>query len=254
MSAPLLNEQDQIESNIIDGKSRRSFLWKSLATTALAVPGAIALASKAARAAKPKPVPAPPTLPNLYPAWNARNFSELRDDEITHVQIINALLNDPGNHIVPAGNRPLPNFRNLVQPNQIAFAETAAAIENTGVGVYLGILQAVRPTNQGGEYFETAGEIATIEGRHTGYLNTVLDQFVVPGREAIDNTIDQGTALERIAPFIQDLNGGPDIMTFNPTPTGGEDNDFIILDFLLVLEMLEMQFYKLNVAKFFPGF
>src|SRR5262249_17094128 len=174
--------------------------------------------------------------------------------EIAHVKIINALLHDPGNDVVPAGNRPLPNFRNLVQPNQTAFAETAAAIENTGVGVYLGILQAVRPTNQGGEYFEPPGEIATIEGRHTGYLNTLLNEFVVPGRVPIDSTIDQGTALERIAPFVHDLNGGPDIKTFSPTPTAGEDNDFIILDFLLVLEMLEMQFYRLNVAKFFPGF
>jgi hypothetical protein len=248
MSESPKDERDRMESTTVDGASRRSFLWKSLVTTALAAPGAAVLGSKAAQAAKA------PTLPNLFPEWNARNFAELRDDEIAHVRIINSLLNDPDNNVVPPGNRPLPNFVNLLQPSAVAFAETAAAIENTGVGVYLGILQAVRPTNQGGEYFETAGEIATIEGRHTGYLNTLLDQDVVPGRVPIDSTIDQGTALERIAPFIGNLNGGPPIMNFNPTPTPGETNDFIILDFLVVLEMLEMQFYRMNVAKFFPGF
>lgn len=250
MNERLQDEQERMEGTAPGDKSRRSFLGKWLATSVLAVPAATGLA-KSARAAQPRRMP---TLPSLFPGWNARNFAELRDDEIAHVRIINALLRDEANDIVPAGNRPLPNFRNLVQPNAVAFAETAAAIENTGVGVYLGILQAVRPTNQGGEYFETAGEIATIEGRHTGYLNTLLNQSVVPGRVPIDSTIDQETALERIAPFIHDLNGGPDIKPFSPTPTTGEDNDFLILDFLLVLEMLEMQFYRINVARFFPHF
>jgi hypothetical protein len=233
--------------------SRRSFLVRSAATAAVAVPGLILAAPQAVQAARPLPRPRPVPLPSLFPGWNKRNFEELRDDEIAHVAIINGLLDDPDNNIVPRGNRPVPNFMNLVQPTALAFAQTAAAIENTGVGVYLGILQAVRPTNQGGEYFETAGEIATIEGRHTGYLNTLLNMFVVPGRVPIDSTIDQGTALQRIAPFIRDLNGGPPIQTFAPTPQTGEDNDFKILDFLVVLEMLEVQFYTLNVARFFGG-
>ena len=226
--------------------SRRCFLRRTATGAAIAVPGLLVATASRARAAGHPPT----SLPNLYPGWNARNFAELRDDEIIHVEVIRALLNDPGNNVVPR-NRPVPNFRNLVQPNPLAFAETAAAIENTGVGAYLGILQAVRPTSQGGEYFETAGEIATIEGRHTGFLNTLLNMSITPGREAVDSTIDQGTTLNRIAPFIRDLNGGPDILPFQPTPAQGEDNDFKILDFLLVLELLEAQFYTLNVAKFF---
>ena len=249
------DSRDLPPSAVEGGDSRRSFLFRSATAAAVAVPGLILAAPSAGQAAgfrRPKPRPVPqPQLPHLYPGWNMRNFEELRDDEIAHVQIINDLLKDPDNDVVPQGNRPVPNFVNLVQPNAVAFAQTAAAIENTGVGVYLGILQAVRPTSQGGEYFETAGEIATIEGRHTGFLNTLLNMFIVPGRQAVDSTIDQNTALSRISPFIVDLNGGPDIQTFAPTPQAGEDNDFKILDFLLVLEMLEAQFYTLNVRKFF---
>jgi hypothetical protein len=204
----------------------------------------ILAAVSAASAATPRFV-----LPNLFPGWNARNFTELRADEIAHVEIIQSVLYDPDNNVVPT-NRPFPNFRILEQPNQVASAQTAAAIENTGVGAYLGILPAVRPTNQGGEYFETAGEIATIEGRHTGYLNTLLNENVVPGRVPLDNTIDESTALKRIAPFIVDFNGAPPPQTFQPTPVE-EANEFKILDFLLVLEMLEARFYMINVAKFF---
>ena len=198
-----------------------------------------------ARAAAPQGV-----LPNLYPGWNDRNFRELFADEVAHGEIIQSLLNDPDNDVVPKF-RPFPNFKNLLQPTMLAFAQTAAAIENTGVGVYIGILQAVLPPSQGGEYFETAAAIATIEGRHTGYLNTLLNMAVVPGGVPVDAPIDQNTAMSRIAPFIQDLNGGPPILPFSPTPTGDEDNDFKILDFLLVLEMLESVFYWQNVTRFF---
>ena len=223
--------------------SRRSFLRTSMAGAALAGAGAVLATPSEAEAA-------PGVLPNLYPGWNSRNFHELFADEIAHSQIIQSLLNDPDNTVVPKF-RPFPNFKNLLQPTQLAFAQTAAAIENTGVGVYIGVLQAVRTPSMGGEYFETAAAIATIEGRHTGYLNTLLNMSVVPGGVPVDAPIDQNTALSRIAPFIQDFNGGPPILPFSPTPTGDEANDFKILDFLLVLEMLESVFYWQNVVRFF---
>ena len=226
------------------GDSRRSFLRTSMAGAALAGAGAVLASPSEGEAAM-----AAGSLPSLYPGWNIRNFLELRDDENAHVEIIANLLNDPDNNVVPKF-RPFPNFKNLTQPTPLAFAQTAAAIENTGVGVYLGVLQAVRTPQMGGEYFETAAEITTIEARHTGYLNTLLNVPVVPNRVAVDATIDQNTALSRIAPFIQDFNGGPPIQMFSPTPTGSEDNDFKILDFLLVLEMLESVFYYQNVVKF----
>lgn len=229
---------------VADG-SRRSFLRTSMAGAALAGAGAVLAAPSEAGAATAAGV-----LPNLFAGWTSRNFKELFTDEIAHSQIIQALLNDPDNNVVPKF-RPFPHFKNLLQPTQLAFAQTAAAIENTGVGVYIGVLQAVRPTSQGGEYFETAASIATIEGRHTGFLNTLLNMAVVPGGVPVDAPIDQNTAMSRVAPFIQDLNGGPPILPFSPTPNGSEDNDFKILDFLLVLEMLETVFYWQNIVHFF---
>src|SRR4051812_20530000 len=86
--------------------SRRSFLVRSAATAAVAVPGLILAAPQAVQAARPLPRPRPVPLPSLFPGWNQRNFAELRDDEIAHVQIINSLLNDEGNTVVPRGNRP----------------------------------------------------------------------------------------------------------------------------------------------------
>ena len=228
--------------SVADG-SRRSFLRTSMAGAAWPGPG---------------PSWRPPRRPRRprascrtsTPAGTCRNFQELFADENAHVVIIQSLLNDPDNNVVPRF-RPFPNFKNLLQPTQLAFAQTAAAIENTGVGVYIGVLQAVRTPAQGGEYFETAAAIATIEGRHTGFLNTLLNMSVVPGGVPVDAPIDQNTAMARIAPFIQDLNGGPPILPFSPTPTGSEDNDFKILDFLIVLEMLESVFYWQNVVRFF---
>ena len=78
MSEPLQGEQDRMEGTSLGDKSRRSFLWKSLATTALAVPGSIGLASKAARAAKPKPKPVPMPMPTLPQPLSRLECPELR--------------------------------------------------------------------------------------------------------------------------------------------------------------------------------
>src|SRR3954467_8959121 len=108
--------------SVADG-SRRSFLRNSMAGAALAGAGAVLATPSEADAATG-------VLPNLYPGWNRRNFQELFADENAHVVIIQSLLNDADNNVVPRF-RPFPNFKNLLQPTQLAFAQTAAAIENT---------------------------------------------------------------------------------------------------------------------------
>jgi len=260
--------------------SRRSFLMRS-ATTA-AIPGLVLATSSAVHAAgkgktpaapKPKPTPSPTPvgrLPDLYPGWLRNNFRELMNDEAQHVQLIrdklnmdpdNPFLNDPRytfveNGVKFVGVRPVPHFANLLQPTLAAFASTAAAIENTGVGVYLDIIEALTPDALGGEYFETATEVATIEARHTGFLNTVLNMAVVPGGVSIDSTVDQQTALGRIAGFIP---GGadnalhPPVMSYSRFNPGAPSkaNDFFVLDYLLLLEYLEAMFYRLNFTAFF---
>ena len=56
--------------------------------------------------------------------------------------------------------------------------------------------------------------------------------------------------MQLISPFIQDLNGGPPA-AFSLTPSAA--NDIAILNFVLVIEHLENEFYNLNVPRFFPG-
>ena len=73
--------------------SRRWFLRKSVAGAAIAGAGML-LGSRKAHAAGS-------ALPNLFPDWNMNNFQEILADETAHVEIIQALLPDPDNHLVP---------------------------------------------------------------------------------------------------------------------------------------------------------
>ena len=217
--------------------ARRSFLCSAAKGAALAVPGML-LASSSARAAGTK-------LPELRPGQNMAIFQEILADETAHVEILQTLLIDPDNHL-PA--RPVPHFHKLAQPTPLAFAGAAAVFENTGTGTYGGALFAIQQTQ---EYFPVATGITTVEARHAGYLNALLNEPLVPDFAPVDTSIPQSVALSRIDPFIKDLNGGT-VPSFDPN-TPSDANNFAILDFLLLLELVETAFYQVNVAKFFGG-
>ncbi|MBN9058976.1 MAG: ferritin-like domain-containing protein, partial [Rhizobiales bacterium] len=122
----------------------------------------------------------------------------------------------------------------------------AAAFENTGAGVYAGALFAIQQTE---EYFPVAAGLTTVEARHAGFLNALLNQPLVPDFFPVDTSIPQSIALSHIDPFIHDLNGGT-VPSFDPA-VASDPNNFRIIDFLLLLEMVETAFYQVNVAKFF---
>jgi hypothetical protein len=224
------------DPNAIRDPARRSFLRTVAKGAALAVPGML-LASSPARAGKSS------KLPQLHPGENMAIFEEILADETAHVRILQSLLNDPDNHLP---SRPVPNFRNLVQPNVLAFVEAAATFENTGTGTYGGALFAIQQTQ---EYFPVATGITTVEARHAGYLNALLNEPLVPEFAPVDTSIPQSVALARVDPFIEDLNGGM-VPSFDPNKPS-DANNFAILDFLLLLEMVETAFYQANVPKFF---
>jgi hypothetical protein len=220
--------------------SRRTFLRRSLATGVVVAP-ALALRTTPARAA------GHPRIPSLFPGQTERYFAEIRSDEDAHVEILQALLNDPDNPLTPA-IRPAPTLRNLEQPNFMAFVAAAAAFENTGSGGYAGALFATQQTL---EYFPTAAGITTVEARHAAFLNTLLNEpSLVPSFAPVESPIDQSVILSRVDPFIAQLNAP--VPSFNPTMSS-DANNFAILDFLLLLEYIESAFYDLNVKKFFPG-
>ena len=115
-------------------------------------------------------------------------FQEILDDESAHVEILQTLLEDDANTLP---KRPMPKLRHLLQPNVFAFVQAAAAFENTGTGVYQGALIAVQQTQ---EYFPVAAGLTTVEARHAGFLNALLDGPLVPDFFPVDTPIPQSVA------------------------------------------------------------
>jgi hypothetical protein len=222
--------------------SRRSFLLRSAATAA--VPGVVMAMSRGARADKPakgKMV----ALPNLYPGQNLNTFFEILQDEEDHIVQLTRLADNP---------RPMPTFQNLLARTPFEFVQMAAMIENGGVGSYLQGLNAI---SEGGhhDYFLTAAGITAVEAQHTGFLNTLLNQAIAPS--AMTNRDQPGVATPippqdiraALSPFIFSMNGGP---AFDYNIAQVDDaNDQMIINFVLVLEYLEVEFYRLNIEQFF---
>lgn len=211
------------------GDARRTFLKTVL--TAAAAPVALAAMSPSSRAQSPN------FLPTLYRGWNAKNFTDIQSDENAHVEFLLGALGGAA--------RPKPNFMNLEQANVLAFAQVSEALENTGVGAYLGAL----PYLAGTPYLVPAAKIALIEARHAGYLNTLLNQPITLNakgvKEAFESPLTPQEVVELASPFIQDLNGGPPLI-----PPDFETNPIAILNFAMALEFLESEFYNINVPKF----
>ncbi|HWE35584.1 MAG TPA: ferritin-like domain-containing protein [Isosphaeraceae bacterium] len=216
--------------------SRRAFFRRS-ATTAAAVPAMVLASSAASQAGG-----GGNGLTGATRAQLQSLFTEILDDELAHVEILQALLMDPDNTIPP---RQVPTFRNLEQPTLLDFVRGAAIFENTGSGAYGGALFAIQQTD---EYFPLATGITTVEARHAGWINAILDQPLVPDFFPSEGAIPQSTALSHIDPFIAAINGS--VPSFDPVHAS-DANNFAILDFLLLLEFVESNYYAVNVRKFF---
>lgn len=216
---------------------RRSFLRRA-ATAAAAAPALMLASTKRSEASTHQAV-----IPSLYPGWNARNFHEIRADEDAHVPfLINAITSLGG---VP---RPKPTFQGLHFTNAISFAFASLTFENTGVGAY----QAAAPLLSSRTVLAAAASIAFVEALHSGYLNTLLNTPVVPGGSSFSQPLPIPVIVARASPFIASLNGGPDPSTEIST-TPSPQNDIAILNFALLLEFLEREFYDINVPYFFGG-
>ncbi len=213
--------------------TRRTFLQRTAVATA--VPAALLVAGQANEAhARGRG-----SFPELYPGGNSRNFHEIQADEIAHV---NALLSALGTNA-----RPEPTFTNLEQPDLNHFISLSYAFENTGVGAYLGAAPAIFDKG----ILASAASIALIEAYHSGYLNTLVNFPITPSATPFIYPFSIAQVIQNAGSFVTSLNGGPPL-SFDPNPANASPtNDIAILNFALVLEYLERNFYNINVPKFF---
>ncbi len=246
------NEFIQAGDSPTSAATRRTFLRRG--TLAAAGSSIVLALGGQSRAAKPRNPPAARLrpLPNLYPGENREIFFEILQDEENHITALSDL-SDAFTTLVR------PTFKNLLAATPIQFIQMAASIENGGVGSYLQGLNAI---SNGGhhDYFLTAAGITAVEAQHTGFLNALLNQPIAPSAQA--NLLEPGIAtpippqdiVGAVSGFIDNLNGYHDFFV-NPYnldfANGNDENDQHIINFSLVLEFLEVEFYRMNIERFF---
>lgn len=171
-------------------------------------------------------------------------FGSIRQHESDHVTLLVKALGNSA--------RPKPTFQDLEQKRYRDFVAASQALENTGVGAYLGAAPYIFSM----DILAAAGSIATVEGRHAGYLNYMtMDPLTGNTSDddadpSFDSPLTPAQVASLAGGFIANLNGGPEL-TYDTTPSAA--NDIAILNFALALEYLESEFYDTNVPRFFRG-
>ncbi len=224
-----------IKAAVAKMTSRRSFLGKGIA--AAAVPAAIVAGSS--RQAHAAGTDGP--FPSYYPGSTKRNFQEIQLDEYEHNNIITTAIQSLGGK-----PRPLATFRGIQNLSASQFLNLSITFENTGVHAYLGAAGYISNP----AVLSSAVEIALVEAYHSGFLNTLGNQSLIPGALPLATPFTLNQVLTGIAPYVQSLNDNGNFPpVYGPNPSAS--NDIAILNFALLLEQLEAEFYFFNVPALF---
>ncbi|KAI1311041.1 hypothetical protein EDD11_003583 [Mortierella claussenii] len=96
-------------------------------------------------------------------------FVHIGEHESTHVTVLTSVIKS-------MGGTPVPKCSYKFPLNDVAtFLAVARALENTGVSAYLGAAAGLN-----GDLLTAAASIATVEARHSSFLNEVSDQLGAP--------------------------------------------------------------------------
>jgi gas vesicle protein len=234
---------EQSSDLCLSATSRRLFLRRSLVGAAIAAPvgllaacGSSNTTTSASTGSGGQPTSAPTqhaaTLVMQSPSDSKAAFTEIMNDENQHVKFLQGALKSAA--------RPKPKFQKLEQTDIQSFATASQQFENVGVGAYLMAAPAISSKT----ILADAGSILTIEARHAGFINALLQQ-PLSANGAFDKPLTQAEIVKAVSPFVASLNGGSD-------PSAPLKNDVDILNFALLLEFLEAEFYSTNVPKLFP--
>ncbi|HEX7979460.1 MAG TPA: ferritin-like domain-containing protein [Gemmatimonadaceae bacterium] len=170
----------------------------------------------------------------VTPETLKNSFKEIMDDEAQHVTFFQTALKRA--RVTP---RPKPTFQGLEHAELDDFIAMSGTLENAGVGAFLMAMPALSDANARA----AAASIVTIEARHAGFVDALLGK-PLSENGAFDKPISQKTIVDAVSPFIESLNGGPD-------PADELNSDPVILNFALLLEHLEAEFYRVNVPRLF---
>ncbi|UPV75418.1 ferritin-like domain-containing protein [Halorussus limi] len=124
-------------------------------------------------------------------------LATIRDHEKAHVETLVKTINDLGGD--PIGEDELEFQFPLESPE--GFIETAQTLETTGVSAYDGAINLLSGSDQ---LLTAAATIATVEGRHSAYLNGLTGKSPFP--RAFDEAKPPEEIMKAIQPFLASEN------------------------------------------------
>ena len=236
IEAPTSAEQAGENIERLTQTSRRSFFTKGMGVAAAGTAAVLGTAATAAtsRAASP--------LPSLYPGSTAKYFQELQYDEASHVNINAAAIRSLGGTV-----RPYPTFTGITNLTASELLNLSVLIANTGVGA----LSGAAPHISSPAVYSVASSILFVEAYHAGFLNSEANLSLVPNNLVYDVPLTIPQVVATLSPYIVSLNDNGAFPATFSTTTKSTANDIAILNFAIIIDLLEATLYYNNVPRLF---